>query len=342
MAIQIHDTLTLMKVQEAVKPVDSYWLDLCFPSVQLFETAKIFFDDIGSERPIAPFVSPLVQGRVMKDQGFQTKTFAPAYVKPKHRVDPTKVLRRTAGEAIGGSISPEQRVNAAIAENMKIEAQMIKRRFEVMAASAIIHGSVTVVGEDYPEVNVDFGRDAGQSVVLTGTTRWDSSVDVDMIGDINDWMEKTFDLSGYAPTRITVSPRVWSLMSKNKGIIASLNKDFAGQKGALNLGVGTGAESQYKGTLSEGLEVYTHKGLYDEGVVRKATMPDGGVVFTSSAVDGVRCFGAIMNMTALYAAEMFPTMWPEKDPSGLFTMTESAPLMVPAMPNATLYVNVLG
>jgi hypothetical protein len=49
---------------------------------------------------------------------------------------------------------------------------MINRRLEVMASEALRTGKVTVTGEQYPTTVVDYGRDAGLTVVLTGANRW--------------------------------------------------------------------------------------------------------------------------------------------------------------------------
>lgn len=342
MAITVQSTNTLLEIQNQVRPVDGYWLGLCFPQTKLFETEEIYFDDVDSGRPVAPFVSPSVQGQVMKDRGFQTKIFSPAYVKPKHLVNPSKILARSAGERFGGTLSLQQRANAAVASNIEIETKMIMRRFELMAASAIINGSVTVVGENYPSQHVDFGRKSAHTVALAGALRWDTSTSVDIIGDINSWMALVYDESGYAPDRITVSPNVWAVMAKNNGIKESLNTDFAGQQAALNLGVGTGKDGQYKGMLSEGLQVYVQKGLYeDANGTTQSAMPSGTIVLTSSGVNGVRCFGAILDSSFLQAAEMHSKSWlQEGDLSGVYTMTSSAPLMLPANPNATFTANV--
>ena len=61
----------------------------------------------------------------------------------------------------------------------------------------------------------------------------------------------------------------------------------------------------------------------------------------SSAVEGVRCFGAVLDKSAGYqAVDYFPKMWEEEDPSVEYLMTQGAPLMVPSDPNATFMLTV--
>jgi hypothetical protein len=65
------------------------------------------------------------------------------------------------------------------------------------------------------------------------------------------------------------------------------------------------------------------------------------VVGTGPQLRGTRCFGAIMDKKAqLRSLELFPKMWDQEDPSQTFTMTQSAPLMVPGEPNGSFRIKV--
>ena len=103
MAIQTYDTHTLAGVIEGFDQFTPFLLDRFFPMAVTFDTSFIDFDVLETDYRIAPFVSPVQAGQVMKALGGTTKKFTPAYVKPKGIVDPEKVLTRRAGEAIGGS-----------------------------------------------------------------------------------------------------------------------------------------------------------------------------------------------------------------------------------------------
>jgi hypothetical protein len=101
--MEIFDTLTLMEVLRVQRPPTTYWLDSFFPRTVTFQTEEILFDTVIDTRRLAPFVAPNVQGRVMREQGYSTKTFRPAYAKPKHVVTPQRAIPRRAGETITGS-----------------------------------------------------------------------------------------------------------------------------------------------------------------------------------------------------------------------------------------------
>ena len=173
MAIEIYNTHTLMGVMRELESPSSYWLDLLFPYVQTFDTEYIDFEKIDAAgRRLAPFVAPNVKGRPVMSDGFSVTRFKPAYVKPKDPVNPSRALKRRAGEAYGGSASPESRIQAIIADTMQTHRDSIERRWEWMAAQVAMTGKVVVSGDDYPEVTVDFSRAAGHTITLGVGARW--------------------------------------------------------------------------------------------------------------------------------------------------------------------------
>ena len=91
-----------------------------------------------------------------------------------------------------------------------------------------------------------------------------------------------------------------------------------------------------------GIEIWTYNDVYEDNTGALVSfMGTDDVVLTSPAVQGVRAFGAIMDRKANWAATpIFPKMYEQEDPSGLFLLTQSAPLMIPMRPDATMRVTV--
>ncbi len=128
------------------------------------------FDEVLEDLPaMAPFVSPVVQAKPQKRGTFQAKEFRPAYVKPKHFIKPGDFIRRQPGEALLGGLTPEDRYNAAVLDLLALQKRQIEERWEWLAAKAVINGKVVIAGEDYPEVEVDFGRKASHSIVISAS-----------------------------------------------------------------------------------------------------------------------------------------------------------------------------
>jgi hypothetical protein len=350
MPFGLYDTATLLGVIR-VQPVESsYWLDNFFGRQITFDTEEIMFDRVQGVRRLAPFVSPVVQGRVMRTRGFETRTFRPAYTKPKHIVDPNRVFARAAGEALGGSSSPDARWNAAIAENLREERNAIQRLWNWMAAMAVIDGEVTIAGEDYPTQVVSFGRDPGLTVSLAGTARW-GQADADPLGDIKDLRTLAFQKGGAPITRLTMGLDAFDLFFANQAVkdllkteLGAVPRTSDSQLSALG---SPGEPFEYRGVLQGAngqgrLEIYTYNEQYeDETGATQGIMNSYDVVGTGSSLQGVRCFGAIRDKRAgLQPLPLFPKMWDQEDPSLTYTMTQSAPLMVPGNPDNSFKITV--
>jgi len=103
-------------------------------------------------------VSPLVAGKVVDNGGYETKSFKPAYIKDKRRFDANAPLKRSISEHIGGTLSPMQRREAALNRALTDQLENLNRREEVMASEVLRTGKITISGDNYPTVEVDFQR----------------------------------------------------------------------------------------------------------------------------------------------------------------------------------------
>jgi hypothetical protein len=344
----IYSTATMIEVLR-VQPVESaYWLDSFYGRTINFTSEDILFDKVVGQRRLAPFVSPVVQGRVMRKQGYQTLSFRPAYTKPKHVVDPNKQLVRLAGEGLGGDLTPAQRWNAAVAENLREERDAINRLWNWMAAMATIYGEVTVAGEDYPTQVINFGRDAGLTNILAGTARW-GQVDANPLGDIREMRTLAFQKGGSPITRLTFGLDAFDLFFddvKVQKLLTGFNVDRISDSSISAMG-GPGVPYEYRGILQGAngqgrIEIYTYNEQYeDEAGVTQSIMDPLDVIGTGGGLNGTRCYGAIRDKRAgLAAMSLFPKMWDQEDPSVTYTMTQSAPLMVPGNPNNSFRLHV--
>lgn len=352
MAFDLYGTADMLDVLRVTPVESSYWLDNWFATARQFDTAEIMFDKLKTTRKLAPFVSPVVQGRVMKSGGFETFSFAPAYVKPKHIVDPNRQFTRRAGEVPGlGSSSPGARWNASIAENLAEERETIHRRENWMAGMSIIYGKVTITGEDYPTRVVDFRRNTGLTRVLAGTARW-GKADAAPLKDIAELRTLSFQQSGSPITRLTMGLAAFDLFFADTDVQALLKGQEIGNvartSDSMLSALGSpGQAYEYRGVLQGAngqgrLEVYTYNEQYeDEDDQTQSIMSTYSVVGTGANVRGVRCYGAIRDKRAgLQALPLFPKMWDQEDPSLTYTMTQSAPLPVPTNVDNTFHITV--
>ena len=212
--MDIFSTQVLAKVVERLRTPPSFLLDTFFPNVQTSDKEEIFFDVTDSKPRISPFVSPLLPGKVVDGGGYQTKSFKPAYVKDKRRFDANIPYKRVAGEAIGGSLSPAQRYERALATHLKDQLDNLTRREEVMAAEILRTGKVIVSGDGYPAQTVDFGRDETLTKALSGSSTWETA-GVNPIDNLEDWAIAIQDKSGVVAKTVVMDPQAWKIFRGN-------------------------------------------------------------------------------------------------------------------------------
>jgi hypothetical protein len=335
-------TNVLMGVVQNLKTPAPYFLNRYFTTQFEDPSEEIHFDVIPGKRRVAPFVSPFVEGRVVDSLGAIAKTFKPAYIKDKRVFQPGRFLKRAVGETIGGSLSPEQRMQLHLATELQDQVDMINRRLEVMASEALRLGTVTVVGESYPSVTVNFGRTAGNTIAdRAGATLWSAGTGVPL-DNLQDWGTTGLQNSGAFPIDVYLGVDAWKAFRTH----ASVKDRLLGVKNtdaALNLGAIAVEGGQYMGTI-DNFNIHVYGGWYVDPATgtETAIFPAKGCLMTSTMVEGVRAFGAIQDEKAgLQAVPYFPKSWTTEDPAVRYLMTQSAPLVVPTRPDATVYCNVV-
>lgn len=336
MAISLYSTAELIGVIRELEPINTYWLDLCFPEVHTSETEEILFDKIAPGRKMAPFVSPMAQGKVIGSLGYETKVFTPAYVKPMHVVNPRRVIKRRAGEPLLGGMTMQQRYNAVVGDILSEHNEMHIRRREWMAAQAVINGSVVISGEEYETQNVDFGRDAANEVTLVGGAQWDQSTSTPL-KDLETWSKIVRQKAKAPVRRWTMGLDAWEMFSAHEDVTKRL--DYRrGTDNTLYIDPKGGEVAEYRGNIGA-FEIYTYSETYEDedGNVQEMLDPKAVIgTCSGNVIQGVRCFGAIMDEDAEFQTmEIFPKMWKQPNPSATYIMSQSAPLMVPRQINAS-------
>ena len=341
MAYTPYSTHEMLSVIRNIPAPSNFWMRFFGQQVNS-QNQYIDFDTIDRGRRLAPFVAPTVAGKAMKAQGYETRRFAPAYIKPKHVVDPERVIARRAGEEYTGSMSLQARRDAIVSDILTEQRDMINRRWELMAAQAIIDGQVVVEGDDYPTQTISFGRAAGQSVTNSGTDLWTDAASKPY-QQMEDLSIQTQRASGYAITDWILGANAWAALAEHADTEKLLRTDLANGSASLQMGPGDipndGAIVQLKGTVGVGIRIWTYADIYEDesGTVQDIMDPNLVIGLNPQGIEGVRCFGAIMDAEAGYQSmSIFPKNWMNNDPSVEYVMSQSAPLMVPKRPNATL------
>lgn len=323
------------------------WLDMFYPNSFMSEQQEIRFDQIEASREIAPFMVPNAPGRpIYRGDGETLKTFRPAYTKPKDPILPEQALQLQPGELSRREAlqSPQARFNNQVIRITNFHRAAIERLWEYMAARAVIDGQITVNYQNAPgqSVTIDFGRDPSHTIVKGVNTRWGDS-GVKPWDDLQEWIDLAAGAEfGAAVTDVMLGSKAWKALQEDPDTEKKLNNDI---RGAESIMIDRGL------IRNDPLNPFTLVGM--AGSIRiwlvsgvGNTFKTGGqtynilepheVLLGSAAVDGVKAFGAILDVEGLFPAEIMSKMWDEQDPSARFVMSQSAPLMIPVNTNATV------
>jgi hypothetical protein len=218
-----------------------------------------------------------------------------------------------------------------------------------MAARALIDGAVTVSGDDYPEQYVDFDRHSTLSYLLTSTARWGEGAAAPLT-DIRAARKNAFERGGYPVQDLIFGSDAWDRFTANADVKALLSTQTRGSTSDWRAPVmNDGSPFAFEGTIGNAaigsggqIRLWTYSNFYEETLGgNRVNYLDTNTVVGIGNPMGVRAFGAIMDADAgLAALPMFPKMWKNMDPSVNYTMTASAPLMVPMNPNSTFKIKV--
>jgi hypothetical protein len=337
--MDIFSTGVLARVVAQLPLPSPFILNSFFTSVQTETTEEIHFDVEANRRRLTPFVSPLVAGQIVQSKGYSTNMFKPAYAKDKRVFDANRPFKRMMGERIGGDLSPDQRLQAMLAYELSDQIDMVTRRQEVMAIEAIRTGKVTVTGDLYPTVVVDFGRDASLTVDISGGgTAWGQN-GVDPYDDVQTWSLLVTQKSGARATTIVMDVEAWKLFSASPKVQKLLDR-FRG-KDALNSTV-VGEGGRFMGSTGD-FDIYVYAGWYEDPANGTLVpfLPANTVIVSGPDLEGTRAYGAVRDEQAGFQAmPYFAKSWMENDPAVRYLMMQSAPLPVPYRINACLGAKV--
>jgi hypothetical protein len=350
----IFDLATLDGIQKQIKTAPRFWLQEFFKRQINFEQEYIMFDRVyEDQRKLAPFVVPNVSGRPGKLGEFETYRFKPAYSKQKDVVDYTMHMDRMAGEALGGSLSIQQRRDAVKAYLLQQQKEKLQNTFNWLAARATIDGKVIIKGEDYPETLVDFRRHANLTITLTGAAKWDQAT-ANPLEDLKDARIEANGQSGARIKTVMFGANAWELFTLRVDLKDILDTRYRGvaAEGITRINALTDGypdSIEYMGRLA---------GVNGQGAIdcwvdtTRFVNPETGLEefyldqntvcgVAPDAMGGTRCFGAIKDISAGFVPmEYHFKNWITEDPSQELLLTQSAPLMVPREPNATYSMKV--
>lgn len=338
-----YTTAKLVSVVPSLIASQNFLLDRFFGGIVESDTEEVAIDvDIGLRR-MSPFVSPLVEGKLVEQKRFVTNKFKPAYIKDKRAPDLRKPVRRSIGERIGGELTAGEREMVNLEIEMADQVDMVNRRLEWMASSALTTGTITIAGEGFPTTLIDFGRSPTLTIALTGANKWGATTnaqgrDTNIVGQIDAFGTRMLKASGAVATDIVFTNSAWARFLTAEGVQGAIQYPTLAVDGnSLNPGSQVKTGAIYKGKWGQ-YDLWLYNDWYiDAAGVEQPMLPDGMIVMTGPDLMGTRAFGLIVDPAFNYAPMAYaPKTWLNQDPGQRIIMMQSAPLVIPSRVNACL------
>lgn len=333
MPINIYDTRTMLAAVSMILPVNTFLKDTFFSNVNTFNTEHVDVDYYKGRRKMAPFVSPLIAGKVVDRQGFTTKTFKPASVKPLRVITGNDINKRSMGSNVYSVKGPDERAAELLAQDLSDLDEQITRREEWMVSQIIFTGQVQIIGEGVDQL-LDF--DFTNKQTLSGTDLWSDQVNSNPISDLKQWRLSVIQKSGVTPDMVVMAsdvvdafvnhPAVQKVMDNSRIILGKI------EPRTLPNGV------TFIGSISSlGLDIYSYDEWYfdEEAATEKPMVPSGSLMVGSTRARSSMLYGAVTltdaktNDFITYEGSRVPDSWIKKDPAARFLQMHSKPLPVP-------------
>lgn len=340
---QLFDTRTMLEAVEQMHTPSTFLLNTFFSNQETFDTLTVDVDIVKGGRKLAPFVSPKLAGKVITREGYTSKQFKPAYIKPKMETNAEQLFKRSAGNNPYANETPAERAAKQLGKDLAELNDQITRREEWMAAQVLVTGKSTIQGEGV-DLEVDYHMPAEHKVSAL-TNAWGSTA-ADPIADLRLWARQVAKTSGRRPTHVVLSGVAQDAFMKSEQVHKLLNtrRVDMGQINPQNLPGGV----VYLGFLNDpGLDIYAYNEWFidPESNELAPMIPDGQIIMGGSGTRNSRLYGAIQDLEAIEQGQVeaarFPKTWKTPDPSARWLMLQSAPLVAMLEPDAFFTAKVV-
>ncbi|HAG53539.1 MAG TPA: hypothetical protein DCL21_07120 [Alphaproteobacteria bacterium] len=318
-------------------PKDTGLLGLAFPRVVTHPTADISTDYVDDMPEIAPVISPIEKGVVLKDQSFTQKTITPAFSRVKKRVDFTKAISRIPGQKLDDI---EDNTTYHMTNGVVYGKKSIVQRQKFMAAQALYEGRITYSDKDGRSFEVDFGRHADLNLTLTGTKAWTDKT-APVFEQLEAGATKVADVCGSVSKTLVLTPFSWNLFRATDDVTKAL-ESRRGSNSQLETACGSNKGLEYKGTIGDfDVIVYSEKGKDSKGNTFPMLDDKAAILLNIEDVMGALHHGALKNGDKVEAMDYLAKRLPVDDETEeTWVKVDSSYLPIPHRIDATYALTV--
>jgi hypothetical protein len=333
----LFQTAHMIEALEVKKLPDDFLLRTFFRAEDVSWNEYVEVEIVRHKRRMAPFVHPLLPGKVEERPGRAVRVYKPPYVKPKRVSSAADFLARLQGD----TRYSERSIAEKAAQLMEMD-QEIDRREEWMAAQQLTEGKMTVTGDGFDPEEMDFLWSANHLLANTDLTAngWDQA-GAKPWTDIKAASRRIIQDSGMTPNVLVLGDEAADLFFASDEVTSLLD--------TLNIVPGNFAPAVPRGggqalATMLGLQIWSYSDWFlDENGDEQPMIPTNYAILGSTAARGTRHYGAILDLKVPAGGtppRRFPKSWEEDDPSVRYVMVQSAPLPVLHEPDAFVRLQV--
>ncbi|WFS63451.1 major capsid protein [Pseudodesulfovibrio thermohalotolerans] len=335
------DTRAMLETCEVIPPAPGMFKELFFTRRNTHETKKVETEMVRKGKKLFPFVSDVAGGKLVPRRTRGKLTVECPRIRPKDAFTAPDLLSKTAPGEIAyvnnpNALTPEQRVERAIVDQLTEFRDGIERTIEFMCARVATTGKLTVVQPDL-SFEIDFLMPSGNKVVLTGDDLWSAASGVAILTQLEGFATDLIgEESGLPADILMCGTNAWkTLFGKQdfRDVLDNRRIDL----GHLSPMIG----KSYKGNVGN-LDIYVNSDKYEDesGTLQPMLHPDY-IVLGSSLGDARIEFGVPQELPCPGPMEFFAKSYIQEDPSQLMLVGESNPLPNPRNVGAFAYIKVL-
>ncbi len=175
----IYNSKTIRKIRKQQKVKRSFLRDLFFPTRVTVGEEEVWLETTANGNQVAPIVSPIEDGRVVKEKAISTNAITAPSIAPKYVLTPRDAFKRDAGDSLNDGKSASLRMATRVGKILGNQENQITNKEELFAGQFLSEGKITSSSGDHP-YEIDY------KMLNKGTLGVGETWDVDTIKALDD------------------------------------------------------------------------------------------------------------------------------------------------------------
>jgi Phage major capsid protein E len=331
-----YETKTMLAPFDQGPLVHTFLRDTFFGARDFAQTPLIEFDFRRGRRKMAPFVAPLIGGKLMERQGFETRFFRAPRIAPVRALRTPDLEARLPGETIYSQRSPADRAAELLAEDAIFCDEAISRREEWMCRNVLVNGKITVTADTGYQLVIDYTESSAGAANNhdVPALKWDVAGS-DPLADLEAGRINTIKASGISPNVVLMGANASKVFIRNASVSTLLDKQrfeiaqiqpIIQDQAVVRIG------------RVPGMEVYQYSEYFEDDVGTIFPMlPDNFVMLLSTDTQNKVVYGAFTQLEdakskrfVTYQQDRIPFVYGDEEGGALYYRLTSCPLPMPA------------